>query len=89
MEKTNKTLFRIEKVINRNVDKLYVQWKSYENSFNSWINKKVSLYEISCFPEAYTNNNSKINFELDLSNYVTKCDLKTWQVLIQQNLMLS
>ena len=25
---------------NKKVDKLYVKWKIYNNSFNSWINKK-------------------------------------------------
>ena len=32
--------FRIEKVIKKNGDKLYVKWKGYDNSFNSWIDKK-------------------------------------------------
>ena len=32
--------FRIEKVIKRKGDKLYVKWKGYDNSFNSWIDKK-------------------------------------------------
>ena len=31
--------FRIEKVIRRKGDKLYVKWKGYDNSFNSWIDK--------------------------------------------------
>ena len=31
---------RIEKVLKRKGDKLYVKWKQYDNSFNSWINKK-------------------------------------------------
>ena len=31
--------FRIEKVIRRKGDKLYVKWKDYDNSFNSWIDK--------------------------------------------------
>ena len=38
--KTNQKEFRIEKVINRKGDKLYVKWKGYNNSFNSWIDKK-------------------------------------------------
>ena len=38
-QKTNKKKFRIEKVIKRKGDKLYVKWKGYNNSFNSWINK--------------------------------------------------
>ena len=32
--------FRIEKVIKRKSDKLYVKWKGYDNSFNSWTDKK-------------------------------------------------
>ena len=35
--------FRIEKVIKRKGDKLYVKWKGYDNSFNSWIDKKDTL----------------------------------------------
>ena len=38
--KTNQQKFRIEKVIKRKGDKLYVKWKGYDNSFNSWIDKK-------------------------------------------------
>ena len=40
LRKTNQKKFRIEKVIKRKGDKLYVRWKGYENSFNSWIDKK-------------------------------------------------
>ena len=38
--KTNQKEFGIEKVIKRKGDKLYVKWKNYDNSFNSWIDKK-------------------------------------------------
>ena len=40
LQKTNQKEFRIEKVIKRKGDKLYVKWKSYDNSFNSRIDKK-------------------------------------------------
>ena len=40
LQKTNQEEFRIEKIIKRKGDKLYVKWKGYGNSFNSWINKK-------------------------------------------------
>ena len=40
LQKTNQKEFRIEKVLKRKGDKLYVKWKGYNNSFNSWINKK-------------------------------------------------
>ena len=39
-QKKNQKEFRIEKVIKRNGDKLYVKSKGYNNSFNSWIDKK-------------------------------------------------
>ena len=40
LKKTNQEDCRIEKVIKKKGDKLYVKWKGYNNSFNSWINKK-------------------------------------------------
>ena len=35
LEKTNKKKLRIEKVLKKKGDKLYVKWKGYDNSFNS------------------------------------------------------
>ena len=43
LQKTNQKKFRIEKVLKRKGDKLYIKWKGYDNSFNSWINKKGIL----------------------------------------------
>ena len=40
LQSTNQQKFRIEKVIKRKGDKLHVKWKGYDNSFNSWIDKK-------------------------------------------------
>ena len=40
LQKINQKEFRIEKVIKRKGDELYVKWKGYDNSFNSWIDKK-------------------------------------------------
>ena len=40
LQKTNQQEFRIEKVIMRKVDKLYIKWKDYDSSFNSWNDKK-------------------------------------------------
>ena len=39
LQKTNQKEFRIEKVRKKKGDKLYVKWKGYDNSFNSWIDK--------------------------------------------------
>ena len=34
LQKTNQQEFRIEKLTNKRVDKLYVKWKGYDSSFN-------------------------------------------------------
>ena len=41
LQKANQKEFRVEKVIKKNGNKLYVKWKGYDNSFNSWIDKKT------------------------------------------------
>ena len=43
LQKTNQKEFRIEKILKKKGDKLYVKWKGYDNSFNCWINKKGIL----------------------------------------------
>ena len=43
LQKTNQKEFRIEKVLKRKGDKLYVKWKGYDNCFNSWIHKKDTV----------------------------------------------
>ena len=40
LQKTDQKKFRIERVIKRKGNKLYVKWKGYYSSFNSWIDKK-------------------------------------------------
>ena len=40
LQKTDQKEFRIEKVIKKKGNKLYVKWNGYDNSFNSWIDKK-------------------------------------------------
>ena len=41
LQKTSQEKFRIEKVLKRKRDKLYVKWKGYDSCrFNSWILKK-------------------------------------------------
>ena len=39
-KKINQKGLRVEKLIKRKGDKLYVRWKGCNNSFNSWIDKK-------------------------------------------------
>ena len=43
VQKTNQKEFKIENIIKRKGDTLYVKWRGYNNSFNSWINKKDLL----------------------------------------------
>ena len=40
LKKIDQQGFRIENVIKRKVNKLYVKWRGYDNSFNSRIGKK-------------------------------------------------
>ena len=76
MQKTNQREFKIEKVIKKKDNKLYVKWKACDNSFNSWINKERYCYiKMSYFPP-YIHDKKEIKVELDLSNYATKSDLR-------------
>ena len=43
LQKKNQNEFRIEKISKRKDEKLFVKWKGYDNSFNTWINKKDIL----------------------------------------------
>ena len=83
LQKTNQEEFRIEKVIRRNGNKVYVNWKGYDNSFNSWIDKASLVqrtskrsYKMSKYFPPYNNSSNNIKVELDLSNYATKDDVK-------------
>ena len=40
LQGTNQQEYRIEEIIKKKGNKLYVKWKGYNNSFNSWIDKK-------------------------------------------------
>ena len=40
LQKIDQHEFRIEKVIKKKENKVYVKWKGYDSSFNSWIDKK-------------------------------------------------
>ena len=52
-KKTNQEVFRIEKVIKKIGDKLYVKWKGYDDSLNIWIDKKDIDKMSQCFPKPY------------------------------------
>ena len=81
LQKTNQKEFRIEKVIKRKGDNLYVKWKGYDNSFNSWINKKdlVWFYHVKMskfYFKSYEQFDGDINVTVDLLNYAIKTNLK-------------
>ena len=40
LQKTNQKEFRVEKVIKKKGDQLYVKWKGFDSSFNSRIDQK-------------------------------------------------
>ena len=40
LKKIGQQEFRIKKVVKKKGNKLYVKWKGYDSSFNSWIDKK-------------------------------------------------
>ena len=46
-KKKNQNKFKVEKVIKRKGDKLYLTWKGYHNSFNSWVDKKNYIVQMS------------------------------------------
>ena len=82
LQKTNQTEFRVEKIIKRKGERLYVKWKGYDNLFNSWIDKKDVVQSFSYhikiseyFPKSYERFDRNISVRLDLSNYTTKVDL--------------
>ena len=73
-KKKNKKEFRIEKIIKKKGDKLYVKWNGYDNSINSRTDKKGIVNWI--YKKLYEPFGGDINVTVDLSNYATKADLK-------------
>ena len=83
MKKNYRRLIKkyLEKVLKKKGEKSYVKWKGYDNSFNSWIDKKnlVWFYLIKMsqyFPKPYEPFSGDINVKVDLSNYAIKADIK-------------
>ena len=75
MQKTNQEEFWVEKLIKSKCDKLFIKWKRYDDSFNSLIGQKDIIWMSEYFPKPkFLGGNVKV--ELNLSNYVTKADLK-------------
>ena len=40
LQRSHQDIFRIEKVIKTKGNKMYVKWKGYPDTFNSWIDKE-------------------------------------------------
>ena len=62
-------------MIKKKGNRLYVKWKGYNNSFNSWIDKKTS-YKMSQYFPPYRGHIADVKVRLDLTNSATKTDLK-------------
>ena len=58
-------------MIKRKGDKLYVKWKGYDNSFNSWIDKKRPCIKTSqYFPKPFRSLAGTINVKVDVDKLV-------------------
>ena len=75
MQKPNQKEFRVESIIKRKGHKLFVKWKGYDSSCNSWNDKKYIIKRSEYFPKPKSFGR-RVNLELDLSNYATKPDFK-------------
>ena len=75
LQKTNQNEFRVEKVIKRKGDKLYVKCKGYHSSLNIWNYKKDSINKW-IFSGTAKSSGGRAKVELDLFDYATKADFK-------------
>ena len=57
--------FRIENVLKRKGDKLYVKWKGYDNSFNSWIDVTFNVTHVDTSGFALKTNLASLKTEVD------------------------
>ena len=82
LQKPSQKKFRIEKLLKRKGDKLYVKWKRYDNGFNIRIDKKdlISFKQrikmSQYFPKPFGSFEGNIKVKVGLSNYATKTDLE-------------
>ena len=77
---------RIEKVIFKKSDKLYLRWRGHNSSFNSWIDKKdlVLFHKLhfhcikisQYFSKLVEPFGGAVNVKVELSNYAVKTDIK-------------
>ena len=55
--------------------KLYIKWKGFNNSFNSWIDKK-NVVKMGEYFSGWKSLGGRVKVELDFFNDVAKADLK-------------
>ena len=75
LQKTNQKESRIENVIKRKGNKLYVKWKGYNNSFNRWIDKKDLIIRVNTFHHIVDNTDTTV-FVLKAKYDTDKSDLE-------------
>ena len=77
MQKTSQKEFRIETVLKRKRDKLYVKWKESIIIVGIIIALIIGLIKKTFyFPKPFINFGGNINVKVDLSNYATNTSLK-------------
>ena len=76
LQKTNQKEFKIEKVIKRKGNRLYVKWKEYDNSFSSCLDKKDILKLVNIFLKDKNLLVETLMLKFDLPNNARKADLK-------------
>ena len=76
LQKTSQKEFKIEKVIKRKGNGLYVKWKEYDNSFSSCLDKKDILKLVNIFLKDKNLLVETLMLKFDLPNYARKADLK-------------
>ena len=77
LQKTSQKEFRIEKVLKRKRDKLYVKWNESIINVGIIIALIIGLIKKTFyFPKPFINFGGNINVKVDLSNYATNTDLK-------------
>ena len=63
------------KFIQKKGDKLYIKWKSYNSSFNKWIDKNEKTLMSEYFPELIFLE-GRVKVKSDSSNYATNANFK-------------
>ena len=76
LQGTRQIDFRIENVIKKKGGKLYVQWKGYNNSFNSWIEVDLSNYA--------TEDDIKNITHVDTSSFALKTNLSNLKTVVDK-----